>query len=129
MAERRTLVTGAAGFFGSAIVRALALDGIPVLATDRVEPSAFAPRDEVPAKLVQYVARDIAHESLTDLVAGARAVVHAAALTPADESDGDTGDALLDVNLAPLVPLLHAIRTSPACGRLVFISSAGVFDQ
>lgn len=129
MAERRTLVTGAAGFFGSAIVRALALDGIPVLATDRIEPSAFAPRDEVPAKLVQYVARDIAHESLADLVAGARTVVHAAALTPADESDGDTGDALLDVNLAPLGPLLRAIRISPACRRLVFISSAGVFDQ
>ncbi len=129
MSEPRALVTGAAGFFGSAIVRALALDGIRVLATDRVDGSAFAPREDVPTELVEYIARDVAREPLDDLVADATAVVHAAALTPVDESHGEIGDALLAVNLAPLAPLLRAIRTSPHCRRLVFVSSAGVFDQ
>ncbi len=129
MSEPRTLVTGAAGFFGSAIVRALALDGIRVLATDRVDASAFTPRADVPTEHVEYVARDVAREPLDDLVADATAVVHAAALTPADESDGETGDALLAVNLAPLAPLLRAIRTSAHCRRLLFVSSAGVFEQ
>ena len=129
MAERRMLVTGAAGFFGSAIVRSLTLDGISVIATDQIKPVDYVPREDVPMELVEYVQRDVAHESLADLVANAAAVVHAAALTPPGETDGETGDTLLEVNLAPLAPLLRAIRTSAACRRLVFVSSAGVFDQ
>jgi nucleoside-diphosphate-sugar epimerase len=129
VAERRALVTGAAGFFGSAIVRALTRDGIAVVATDRVPSADFASRPDTSPELVGYVARDVEREPLEDLVATVDVVVHAAALTPADESDGETGDALLRVNLAPLPGLLGAVRTSPRCNRLVFVSSAGVYDQ
>ena len=128
MAAPRVLVTGAAGFFGSAIVRALALDGVAVTATDRVDGAAFSPRADVPPDAVAYVRRDVASEPLDDLVAAAEIVVHAAALTPADEP-GDTSDELLRVNLAPLPGLLRAARGSDTCRRLVFVSSAGVFDQ
>jgi len=58
----------------------------------------------------------------------AEIVVHAAALTPADEH-GDTSDELLRVNLAPLPGLLRAARQSDEWRRVVFVSSAGVFDQ
>jgi nucleoside-diphosphate-sugar epimerase len=128
VAGPRVLVTGAAGFFGSAIVRALALDGAAVTATDRVDEAAYSPRADVPRDAVTYVRRDVAGEPLDDLVAAAGIVVHAAALTPADEH-GDTSDELLRVNLAPLPGLLRAARESDSCGRIVFVSSAGVFDQ
>jgi UDP-glucose 4-epimerase len=127
MAGQRVLVTGAAGFFGSAIVRALAFDGAAVTATDRVDEAAFSPRD-VPRDAVAYARRDVAAEPLDDLVAPTEIVVHAAALTPADEH-GDTSDELLRANLAPLPGLLRAARRSDECRRVVFISSAGVFDQ
>ena len=122
------LVTGAAGFFGSAIVRALALTGHDVVATDRVEREALVLREDVPAGRVNYARRDVASEPLDDLVAEVEAVVHAAALTPAAEA-GDTSDDLLRVNLSPLPGLLRAVRTSPRCRRFIFVSSAGAYDQ
>jgi nucleoside-diphosphate-sugar epimerase len=124
----RVLVTGATGFFGSAIVRALALDGATVTATDRVDETEYAQRADVPRDALAYVRRDVAAEPLDDLVADAEILVHAAALTPADER-GDTSDELLRVNLAPLPGLLRAARESASCRRVVFVSSAGVFDQ
>jgi nucleoside-diphosphate-sugar epimerase len=117
------LVTGAAGFFGLAIVRALARAGVPVIATDRAEEPAW--RDG--AAPARYVRRDVAAEPLDDLVAEAAGVVHAAALTPADEGPGETGDELLAVNVAPLPGLLRAARGGGR--RLILISSAGVFEQ
>ena len=72
MAGQRVLVTGAAGFFGSPIVRALALDGSAVTATDRVDEAAFSPRADAPRDAVAYVRRDVASEPLDDLVTRAR---------------------------------------------------------
>jgi nucleoside-diphosphate-sugar epimerase len=123
------LVTGAAGFFGLAIVRALARAGPAVIATDRVPADAFRPRAGTPSEAVEYVCRDIASEPLDDLVARAGTVVHAAAVTPGNESAGTTGDDLLSVNLAPLPGLLRAARTSASCRRVVLVSSAGVYAQ
>jgi nucleoside-diphosphate-sugar epimerase len=117
------VVTGAAGFFGLAIVRALVRAGIPVIATDRAQEPDW--RDGAAPQL--YVTRDVTEESLDDLVGEAAGVVHAAALTPADETEGETGDALLAVNLAPLPGLLRAARGGGR--RLILISSAGVYEQ
>ncbi|HWM11044.1 MAG TPA: NAD(P)-dependent oxidoreductase [Solirubrobacteraceae bacterium] len=119
------LVTGAAGFFGLAIVRALVRAGVPVIATDRADEPAW--RDG--AAPARYERRDVAVEPLDDLVAEAAGIVHAAALTPADETPGATGDALLAVNLAPLPALLRAARAGAGGRRLILISSAGVFEQ
>lgn len=122
------LITGAAGFFGSALVRAFALAGVDVTATDRTPSDRYLPREDVSDRSVRYVSRDLAAQPLGDLVEGAELVVHAAALTPPVE-DGPTGDELLRVNLVPLAALLRSIRTSTTCRRLVYVSSAGVFDQ
>ena len=119
--EGPALVTGAAGFFGLAIVRALTRANVPVIATDRAEEPAW--RDG--ASPVRYVRRDVTTDALDDLVAEAAGIVHAAALTPADETPAQTGDALLAVNLTPLPALLRAARGR----RLILVSSAGVFEQ
>jgi len=122
-------VTGAAGFFGLAIVRALTTAGVPVVATDRVKSDEFVVRPGTDASLVRYIRRDVATEPLDELVGEVAGVVHAAALTPEDERDGDTAERLLAVNLGALFPLLAAIRASGSCSRLLYVSSAGVYDQ
>jgi nucleoside-diphosphate-sugar epimerase len=123
------LVTGAAGFFGLAIVKSLSAAGVPVVATDRVEPGEFVVRPGTDVSLVRYLRCDVSTEPLDDLVADAAGVVHAAALTPDDERRGDTAEQLLAVNLGALFALLAAMRRSGSCSRLLFVSSAGVYDQ
>jgi len=100
-----------------------------VLATDLVEQDRYQPRPGGARELIDYVELDLERDTLDDLARSATTIVHAAALTPADEGDGAVGDTLLRVNLAPLPALLRAARTSQTCSRLVFVSSAGVFDQ
>ena len=129
MSASRVLVTGAAGFFGAAIVRTLSRAGTDVLATDRVAAHGYRPRDGAAADLIEYVQRDLERETLDDLAAGVETVVHAAAVTPADEQAEGVGDSLLRINYAPLPALLRSVRTSADCRRLVLVSSAGVFDQ
>ena len=123
------LVTGSAGFFGLAIVRALSTAGVPVIATDRVEPSEFVVRPGTDGALIRYVRRDVSADPLEDLVGEVTGVVHAAALTPADERAADTAERLMAVNVGALPPLLAAMRASHSCSRLLFISSSGVYDQ
>ncbi len=129
MTGARVVVTGAAGFFGLAMVRALTRDGVRVLATDRVDESGFKLRPGTVGELVSYLRRDLERESLDDLVDGAAGLVHAAALTPADETAGDTAERLLSMNLQAFLSLLGAVRRSPTCRRVLFVSSAGAYDQ
>ena len=119
----KALVTGAAGFFGLAIVRALAAAG-DVVATDMAPASAFAPRDAD----AEYVQLDLRIESPRALAADVDVVVHAAAITPAAE-EGAVLDDVLAVNLTPLGEILAAARESARCTRFLFVSSAGVYDQ
>jgi nucleoside-diphosphate-sugar epimerase len=123
------LVTGAAGFLGRAVVRAFTRDGIDVLATDQVVESSFVPRVGTRAERVTYVARDLEHESLEDLVCRTSGVVYAAALTPADDTDGDVAERLLAVNLNGFLRLIGAMRGKGASRRVLFVSSSSVYDQ
>jgi nucleoside-diphosphate-sugar epimerase len=123
------LVTGAAGFLGRAIVRAFTRGGIDVLATDEGDAGAFPQRPGTDAGRVTYVRRDLEHESLADLVARSTGVVYAAALTPADETEGDVAERLLAVNLSGFLDVLGAMRTAHECRRVLFVSSTSVYDQ
>lgn len=120
------LVTGAAGFFGLAIVRALVAAGHDVVAVDRAAAADHHPRYE-PGATVRYECRDLERESIGDLLGHVDTVVHAAALTPGAET-GEKLDELLSVNLAPLPALLRALRTSTRTRGLVFVSSAAVYE-
>lgn len=122
------LILGAAGFFGLALVRSLSASGVRVVASDRVPAAEFAPRDGTDDGKVVYVPRDLSSEPVDDLLARVRGVIHAAALTPPDEAEGDTAEKLLRVNLESLLRVLPAARAG-GCDRIVFISSAGVYDQ
>jgi nucleoside-diphosphate-sugar epimerase len=128
-APATVLVTGAAGFFGLAITRALTMAGMPVIATDRISAEEFQPRRGSRLDLVAYVQRDLTSESVGDLIAQVSTVVHAAALTPGPDEHDAMLDTLLSVNLSPLPGVLEGIRVSDDCSRLVFVSSAGVYDQ
>ena len=75
------LVTGAAGFFGQAIVSALAHLGCEVVATDRLERDAFSLRTGTPSALVSYVQRDLTEDGIDDIVAEVDGVVHRASVT------------------------------------------------
>ena len=123
----KALVTGAAGFFGLAIVRALARTG-DVVATDVAPPSAFNPRHEAGDSSVEYVQLDLRSGSPRALATDVDVVVHAAAITPAAEQ-GAVLDDVLAVNLTPLGEVLAAVRESDRCTRLLFVSSAGADDQ
>ena len=123
----KALVTGAAGFFGLAIVRALARTG-EVVATDVAPPSAFAARAEAGGGRVEYVQLDLRIGSPRALAADVDVVVHAAAITPAAE-EGAVLDDVLAVNLTPVGGVLAAARESERCTRVLFVSSAGVYDQ
>lgn len=130
MRESNTvLVTGAAGFFGLAIVRALTTSGAIVIATDCCADDEFAARPGSQLDRLEFVERDLTTESISDLVARADALVHAAALTPQAGERGDTLDKILSVNLSPLPAILRSVRVSGRCSRFVFVSSAGVYDQ
>jgi nucleoside-diphosphate-sugar epimerase len=123
------LVTGAAGFLGLAVVRSLTRAGYSVVAADRADSAEFRIRSGTVGELVRFVQRDVAAQPLDELFEDVEGVVHAAALTPADERAGAVSDELLAVNLGALFPLLAALRSSSRAHRLLLVSSAGVFDQ
>lgn len=123
------LVTGAAGFFGLAITRALTREGAAVIAADQVSHESFSPRAGTRPEQVTYVRRNVSSDALEDLVAGADVIVHAAAVTPADGEEHEVAADLLETNLGALVRVLEAAGAGGSCGRVIFISSAAVYRQ
>jgi nucleoside-diphosphate-sugar epimerase len=127
----RVVITGAAGFLGLALTRAFARAGHAVLAADALPPTEFHPRVDTPLGHVQYVTADVTDRAaLPDLLgSNIDAVVHAAALTPTALQERDDPERIVEVNLGGTVNMLAFARTTPACRKFLYVSSAGVFDQ
>lgn len=125
----KVLITGAAGFFGRALVREFALQGHEVVAADILKPDQFVPRDDT-ADSVSYVELDVARKSAWDdaRLADIEAVVHAAALTPTVEESQHDPSKLIDVNLIGTLNALEFARKNDI-QKFLFISSGGVYDQ
>lgn len=111
------LVTGASGFVGSHVCRALVRDGWAVRALVRDPAKAAARLVGVPAQLVTGDVRDRA--ALHDAVRGATAVIHLAAI--AIERPGQRYE---EINTEATIALLDAARTA-GVERVVYMSQNG----
>jgi UDP-glucose 4-epimerase len=122
------LVTGAAGFFGSAIVRSLALDGHDVVAFDRTPEQDAQTRPDTPPGRVGYVVGDVTDRGTLEPTRfdGVTGIVHAAALSLPNETE--MAAAILDVNVRGTVNVLELAGQLPQCDRFLQVSSAGVYD-
>ena len=122
------LVTGAAGFFGSAIVRALALEGHDVVAFDRTPEKDAQTRPDTPPGRVRYLVGDVTDPLSLEPTRfeGVTSIVHAAALSLPTEAKAAT--AILDVNVGGTINVLELAGQLSECDRLLHVSSAGVYD-
>ncbi len=123
------LITGAAGFFGSALVRAFARNGEDVIAFDRTAEEQAQRRPDTPAERIRYVTGDVTDRSplTADRFPDVEGIVHAAALSLPNEREMD--QQIVDVNLGGTANMLHLATQLPNCRRFLFVSSAGVYDQ
>jgi UDP-glucose 4-epimerase len=118
----RVLVTGGAGFIGSALVRRLAAEGIPVRVLDDLSIGQRAYLDGLPCDLVVGSLTDV--EAVRDAVAGCDAVVHLAARAGIPDSVSDPLGTF-EANVAHTIRVLDAARLAGA-RRFVFASSNAV---
>jgi nucleoside-diphosphate-sugar epimerase len=123
------LVTGAGGFLGSAIVRALLIHGREVVATDVVTPRGDVSPGPLPGARLQTAAYDVTHEAYpASLDRQYEAIIHAAALTlPADQQEADR-ERLMAVNVGGTAHVLELARAT-GTPTLVYVSSSGVYRR
>ncbi|MCA1685650.1 MAG: GDP-mannose 4,6-dehydratase [Planctomycetia bacterium] len=133
----RTLVTGGAGFIGSALVDRLLADGAEVVAVDNFDPfypaawkrENLARAGRSPGfRLVELDVRDA--EGVGRVVAGFRpdAVVHLAARAGVRPSIDDPAS-YASVNVSGTVNLLEAARRLDPLPRFVYASSSSVYGD
>ncbi len=119
------LLTGAAGFIGRAMARALASDGKEVIGVD------MAPPENAPvASLARYAQLQLPHHGLEELIDEHRpfAAIHCAGRASVPLSFDDPG---ADFHCGTVVTfeLLDALRRRvPGC-RFIFLSSAAVYGE
>ncbi len=123
----RVLVTGAAGFIGSHITRALLADGHEVVGLDDL---STGHRHNLPAPTAawRFVHGDVRDPATCDgAMQGAAAVVHLAGRNSVPRSLADPRSAL-EVNVVGGFNLLEAARAADV-GRFVFASSSSVYGD
>jgi UDP-glucose 4-epimerase len=113
------LVTGGAGFIGSALARALVERGSSVRILDDLSVGQVAYLDGVPHELVEASLAD--HDAVRAAVNGVSAVVHLAARAGIPDSVADPLGTL-DANVVQLVAVLDAARLA-GVRRFVLASS------
>ena len=125
-----TLVTGATGFAGINIVRALAESGTRVVALDTVGANDECIRYiHDLADKIQFVIGDVLDTQSTMKLAeetGIRRIVHAAAITPSGSVESLVPTRVINVNLMGTLNMLEIARKISA-ERFVFVSSSGVY--
>lgn len=125
MNESPCAVTGAAGFIGRRVVRALLEDGRPVRALVR-DPAALAdithPRLTVRAWRIEEARAD------RDALADVRTVFHLAAYVPGNHRDPACASDCLRVNAQGTLDLLQAAEDG-GVARVVYFSAGNIFAR
>jgi UDP-glucose 4-epimerase len=121
----RVLVTGGAGFIGSALVRGLVEVGHEVLVLDDLSTGSRLNLEEVPVRLIEGDVRD--PRTVRDAVDGAEVVFHLAALPSVARSVADPIRSHA-VNVDGTLNVLMAARDR-GVRRLVYTSSSSVYGD
>jgi dTDP-L-rhamnose 4-epimerase len=125
----RVLVTGGAGFIGSALVDLLVAEGHVVLVLDALLPAAHRATPTYLNPRAEYAWADLADEAaLASCLRGVDAVSHQAAMVGLGLDLGDVPDYVRHNDLATAV-LLRCLAAQGFSGRLVLAGSMVVYGE
>ena len=117
MCETKILVTGGAGFIGSATVAALAKEGNQVTVFDNQWRDSGTTRTH---KNIEYIEGDVRDaESVSSAMAGCNAIIHMAAINGTRNFYERPG-LVLEVGTRGVLNVLDAARTT-GCSELYFL--------
>jgi UDP-glucuronate 4-epimerase len=128
------LITGVAGFVGSALARRLVADGEEVVGvdclTDYYDPSLKKDNlSTIPADGFSFVSEDVNTADLDSLLAGVSVVFHEAGQPGVRKSWGEDFATYVEANVLATQRLLEAARRSRDLQRLVYASSSSVYGN
>ncbi len=128
------LITGVAGFVGSALARRLLAAGEDVIGvdslTDYYDPGLKKDNlATIPAERFRFVQADLNTADLDDLLDGVSVVYHQAGQPGVRKSWGEDFATYVDANVLSTQRLLEAARRAPDLRRLVYASSSSVYGN
>jgi len=127
--SQRILVTGGAGFIGSAIVDQLSDAGHEVVVVDLLHPAAHADKPDYLSDLAAYTWADLRNIDVARAaVAGVDAVCHQASMVGLGVDFGDVEEYVSHNDLATAA-LLHALHERRFAGPIVLASSMVVYGE
>lgn len=122
------VITGGAGFLGSALARALVARGARVTVIDAFLPETGANDANLEGLDARVIRADLRHDALEDALAGATAIFHLAAQTSHMGSQADPrGD--LAQNADATLRLILAARAAAPAARVVHASTRQLYGR
>lgn len=137
MTSGRSLVTGCAGFIGSAIARRLVADGRSVIGIDSLT-DYYSPvikraniqslAGSAPGRF-EFIEGDLNELDLATILADVDVVFHQAGQPGVRKSWGDSFGVYVRENISATQRLLEAARTTPRLSRIVYASSSSIYGD